>query len=134
MAHGPFTRTTLPALLACGLALLLVRPIDVADPAAASDVPLPTPRVARTLGTAVPAVAFTDRVHVVDGRIRTQVRVDGAAPAGTAGVVGAGCAVAAPPGVVTWLSCPYAGQRTVTVAVTLSDGRRFTHTVVPADG
>lgn len=134
--RGRSARTVLPPLLACGLALLLVRPTSALEPAASSPAATDTPAYAAgALPGAKPAVSFTERVPVVDGRIRTAVLVDPAAPPGTASVVGAvGCAVPARAGVTAWLDCPYAAQRTVTIAVTLSDGRRFTHTVVPTIG
>ncbi len=141
-------RAFAPPVLALGLALTLVRPLG-ADPVAAPSLPLTGAAAGTAAGsasrgtpggpvtTSVPGVAFTELIRVVDGRIHTPVLVNAAEPGGTASIVGAedGCLVTAEPGVVTWLDCALpARHTTVTVAVSLRDGRRFTHTAAPTIG
>ena len=152
---GNQVRSLAPPVLALGLALALVHPLDVgtqATQATASHLPmtvssnesasapaLALPRAAvlpstsrgvtqpvSYLAVSVPAVAFIERI----GRIHTAVLVNAAEPSGVASVVGVeGCQVDAESGVVAWLDCVYTGDdETLTVAVVLSDARRFTHT------
>jgi len=134
-------RHVVPPVLGLALALLLVHPLG-ADPAplvpvlpdTGSPAAPPTTHVEAggTVVVSIPAVAFTESVTVRAGRIHTPVLVNASEPAGTARIVGlAGCSAPASPGVVAWLDCAYPGTGRVTVAVTLVDGRRFTHTVAP---
>ena len=156
---GNQVRSLAPPVLALGLALALVHPLDVgtqATQATASHLPmtvssnesasapaLALPRAAvlpstsrgvtqpvSYLAVSVPAVAFIERIAIVGGRIHTAVLVNAAEPSGVASVVGVeGCQVDAESGVVAWLDCVYTGDdETLTVAVVLSDARRFTHT------
>jgi len=130
-------RAVLPLLLALGLvALVAVRPVD------AVDVPPPvalagtgtgqsTVAAARNVSVSVPPVAFTERITYAEGRVRTAVLVNIAEPAGVATIVGLpDCTADAQPGIALWLDCAYAGGAgPLTVAVTLRDGSRLTHTV-----
>ncbi len=131
-------RAVLPPLLALGLvAILAVRPVD------AQEVPAPT-GLARTggqvaapagnVGVSVPTVAFTEKITLANGRVRTAVLVNIAEDEGTATIVGLDrCSATATPGVPVWLDCAYSGGAgSLTVLVTLEDGLRYTHTVEPS--
>jgi hypothetical protein len=133
-------RAVLPPLLALGLvALVAVRPIDAQAVAPSLSLADTGGRhVARTgnVGVTVPAVAFTEKITRANGRVRTAVLVNIAEHEGTATFVGVpDCSVTAKPGIPVWLDCAYMGKaRPLTVAVTLKDGVRVTHTVVPTAG
>lgn len=139
-------RTALPPVLALGLAALMVHPLEAVAPAEAA----PAERTASTvladrtsaagtaaaggsLATAIAPVAFQQQAVVRGGRLRTAVLVNAAEPAGTAALVGvAGCTAVAAPGVPAWIDCPFTGRAaTVSVRVTLSDGRVLTDTALP---
>jgi len=79
----------------------------------------------------IPAVAFTELIQVVNGRIHTPVLINVAEPCGIATVVGSPgtCRVVAHPGVVAWLDCALPRKPwTVTIEVRLASGAQFTHT------
>ena len=85
----------------------------------------------------IPAVAFTQRIQVLNGRVHTPVLVNAAEPCGIATVVGSPgtCSVVAHPGVVAWLDCALPRKHaTVTIEVHLADGTRFTHVSHPSQG
>jgi hypothetical protein len=132
-------RAVLPPLLALGLvALVAVRPVDALDvppPVGLASTGQSTVTAAGNVSVSVPPVAFTERITYADGRVRTAVLVNVAEPAGVATIVGLpDCTADAQPGVALWLDCAYAGDaRPLTVAVTLTDGSRFTHTVALTD-
>ena len=96
--------------------------------------PAPVSRLSRlraNVSVSVPPVAFTERITHAEGRVRTAVLVNIAEPAGVATIVGLpDCTADAQPGIALWLDCAYAGGAgPLTVAVTLKDGSRLTHTV-----
>jgi len=127
-------RAWAPPLLALGLAATLVHPLDAQIPRdSAARTAAPVSRPAAGIGVSVPGVAFTEQIRVTRGRIRTAVLVNVAEPGGVASVLSvSGCVVEARPGVVSWLDCAYSGDdETLTVSVTLKDGRRMTHTLAP---
>jgi len=79
----------------------------------------------------ISAVAFSELVQVVNGRVHTPILVNAAEPCGVATVVGApeNCSVVARPGVVAWLDCALPRKRAaLTIEVRLADGARFSHT------
>jgi hypothetical protein len=132
------SRVVLPPLLALGLIALVVRPVDATDITPATDLastgsPVAPAPAAGGVSISVPAVAFTEQIALADGRVRTAVLVNIAERGGTGSIVGLpGCFVTAKPGVPAWLDCAYGGGTgPLTVAVTLKDGVRVTHTVVP---
>jgi hypothetical protein len=133
-------RIVVPPLLALGLvAAVAVRPVDAVDVAPSAGLASTGGRhvaPAGNVGVSVPAVAFTEKITLADGRVRTAVLVNIAEHKGAATFVGLpNCSVTAWPGVPVWLDCAYSGPaRPLTVAVTLKDGGRFTHTVVPTAG
>lgn len=132
---------TLARLLVAGaLVLLVAQPADARDRAGA----LPSagghghsPRGAHhgspgtgDVAVSVPEVAVPLVAHAGDGVVRVPVLVTRGTPAGHASLVGVvGCATVAPPGRVVWLTCPYAGQPTVTVVVRLEGHRTVTDEV-----
>jgi hypothetical protein len=130
-------RTVLPPLFALVLVALVTRPIDepVVRPAATPvDYTLAAALgPAGAVGVTVPVVAFTERVSVVAGHVRTPVLVNASAPAGTASIAGVpGCTVTARPGVVAWLDCAYPERDgELTVRVELASVIVYTHTVDP---
>ena len=141
-------RTVVPPVLALGLVALVVHPLQAlasptAAPATAPAAAVPPAMLAdhassaRTPGSsvssAIPVVAFQQRATLVGGRLRTAVLVNAADPAGTASLAGIpGCSAAAAPGAPAWIDCAYDGTAaTVTVRVTLSDGRSFAQSGVP---
>ncbi|HET7901154.1 MAG TPA: hypothetical protein VFL59_08180 [Candidatus Nanopelagicales bacterium] len=128
-------RTVVPPVLALGLVALLTHPVD-ALPSPTSTLPSTGATAARGgVQARVPGVAFQQQLRVVDGRLRTAVLVNVAAPAGRATVRELpGCAVALTPGVVGWLDCAYAGRAAVTIDVVLADGERVTRSDVPVRG
>ena len=94
---------------------------------------VPPPR-AGNVQVSIPAVAFTERIQVLNGRVRTPVLVNVAEPCGVATVVGSpgACSVVAHPGVVAWLDCALPRKHAlVTIEVRLADGTRFTQSGVP---
>ncbi len=118
-------RTVVPPVLALGLVALVTHPVDA--------VQLDRPTAAPATAVAPTGVAFEQTVHVADGRLRTAVLVGTAQAGGRATVLGApACAVDLKPGLVGHLDCAYAGRGPVTVVVLLADGRRTTHTALPA--
>jgi hypothetical protein len=134
-------RLVVPPVLALGLvALVAVRPVDAQDvqPSAASLASTGGRHAAPVgnVGVTVPAVAFTEKITLADGRVRTAVLVNVAEHEGTASIVGLpGCSATAKPGVALWLDCAYHGKSgPLTVTVTLKDGPRYTSTVVPSVG
>jgi len=95
---------------------------------AAHVVPAPDASVA----VSIPAVAFAELVQAVKGRVHTSVLVNASEPCGVATVVGSTgtCSVVAHPGVVAWLDCPLPkNHKTLTIAVRLSDGGSYSHSV-----
>jgi hypothetical protein len=114
-----------------------VRPVDAQDVTNALDLASTGGRHAAPAGNlevSIPAVAFTEKITLANGRVRTAVLVNIAEPRGTASIVGLPhCMTAATPGVVVWLECAHQGRRgPLTVVVTLRNGLRYTHTVVPS--
>ena len=138
-------RTVLPPALALGLVALVVHPLEALAAPTAAPAPAAAPAAmlaynaalegptGSAVTTAVPAVAFQQRATLAGGRLRTAVLVNVAEPGGTASVAGApGCSATAVPGVPTWIDCAYGGPAaTVTVHVTLSDGRVFADSELP---
>lgn len=116
-------RTALPPVLALGLVALVVHPMQAL--AVASQAAQPTGPAA----SAVSPVAFEQTATLSGGRLRTTVLAD---RAGTASVVGVtGCTTAVAPGRPAHLDCAYTGRAaTVSVVVTLADGRAFGDTGV----
>lgn len=96
--------------------------------------PAPTARD-RNVRVSIPAVAFTETVVVVNGRLRTPILLADPTVTGKVRVVGAGscddCRARLTQGVVTWLSCRMSSKdlRNARIVVTLSDGRRVTKSI-----
>ena len=143
--HRDLLRVVAPPLLALGLVALVTRPAPLeasgdwpvaatsysGDLASLQSLAVTGARGGETVSVTVPDVAFTARVAVVDGRLRTPVLVNAAEPPGEARLVGASepCAVRAEPGVVAWLSCSVTSGGRLAVVVTLDDGRVVRHAV-----